>query len=392
MKLGFYIIVTILFSAIVSGVLLDESGYITIYYSSYVIEMSLVVFFILNVIFLSFLILLSKIKKTPSHLINTAQNYKRKNANSLIEKSYLNLLQGNYKRAEKYAVKASNYSDTPLLAYSQAALAADHINSKNNRDKWIKEAHDRLPYAKEAILLLQAKFQFIDSNYIAALEYTNKIIDINPANSEAINLLKEIYLEQKDWDNLRKIFPKLKKSKKFDKSELYPLETKIFTGAISSVNNIELLQNIWKATNHITKKDENFVILYCQKLVENKHDETASKIITNFLKKSYSYKLICIYTSLNYDETKICIKKIHLWMKTFGHRAELLLAAANICIKGKLWGQSHRYLEESLAIELNPEAYMTLGVVLSKLGKNEAANEAFLKGWSLESITRTRTK
>ena len=94
MKLGFYIIVTILFSAIVSGVLLDESGYITIYYSSYVIEMSLVVFFILNVIFLSFLILLSKIKKTPSHLINTAQNYKRKNANSLIEKSYLNLLQG----------------------------------------------------------------------------------------------------------------------------------------------------------------------------------------------------------------------------------------------------------------------------------------------------------
>ena len=58
MKLGFYIIVTILFSAIVSGVLLDESGYITIYYSSYVIEMSLVVFFILNVIFLSFLILL----------------------------------------------------------------------------------------------------------------------------------------------------------------------------------------------------------------------------------------------------------------------------------------------------------------------------------------------
>ena len=78
MKLGFYIIVTILFSAIVSGVLLDESGYITIYYSSYVIEMSLVVFFILNVIFLSFLILLSKIKKTPSHLINTAQNYKRK--------------------------------------------------------------------------------------------------------------------------------------------------------------------------------------------------------------------------------------------------------------------------------------------------------------------------
>ena len=33
---------------------------------------------------------------------------------------------------------------------------------------------------------------------------------------------------------------------------------------------------------------------------------------------------------------------------------------------------------------------MTLGVVLSKLGKTEAANKAFQEGLSLDSITRTK--
>tara|TARA_B110000003_G_scaffold89071_3_gene91099 strand:+ start:1161 stop:2333 length:1173 start_codon:yes stop_codon:yes gene_type:complete len=390
MKLGFYIIITILLSAVISGILAEESGYISIYYSTYVIEMSLVIFFIINASFFLFLYFLSKIINTPSLLIIKAQKYKQENANSFIEKSYIKLLQGDYKRAEKYAIKAFSHCDTPLLAYSQAALAADHIDSKNNRDKWINIAYDRLPYAKEAILLLQAKFQFIDGNHKAALEYTEKIIAVNSENPLAINLLKDIYFEQKDWDKLKEILPLLKKLKKSEISELNRLETEIFTGAVNSINDIESLQNIWKTANKITKQDENFITLYCQKLIENNHDETASKIITTYLKKSYSYRLISIYTTLNHDETETSVKKIHLWMKSFGHQAELLLAAANICIKANLWGQSHRYLEESLAIELNPDTYMTLGVVLSKLGKTEAANKAFQEGLSLDSITRTK--
>ena len=131
MKLGFYIIITILLSAVISGILAEESGYISIYYSTYVIEMSLVIFFIINTSFFLFLYFLSKIINTPSLLIIKAQKYKQENANSFIEKSYIKLLQGDYKRAEKYAIKAFSHCDTPLLAYSQAALAADHIDSKN---------------------------------------------------------------------------------------------------------------------------------------------------------------------------------------------------------------------------------------------------------------------
>ena len=213
MKYGFFIVATILASAFVSELLLKDSGYIAIYLPElHVIEMSSTNLFISLFLSDHSFVFLSKKSLVRQILIFKKTNlYKKRNASALLEKSYLMLAQGNYKKAEKYAKNSLQYSDTPLIAYLQGAIAADKQNLHKKRDEWVKDAFKYSTKGNEAILLLQAKFQISDQKLEAAVTTLNKITEKNKSSIEAQHLLKDLYIELKDWQKILDILPALKK-------------------------------------------------------------------------------------------------------------------------------------------------------------------------------------
>jgi uncharacterized protein HemY len=65
MKYGFFIVVTILVSTLVSNLLLKDSGYIAIYFQNYIIEMSLLIFLLVCFLLIIIFLFIKKIFGTP---------------------------------------------------------------------------------------------------------------------------------------------------------------------------------------------------------------------------------------------------------------------------------------------------------------------------------------
>ncbi|MDE0742450.1 MAG: heme biosynthesis HemY N-terminal domain-containing protein [Woeseiaceae bacterium] len=385
MKFGFYIVLTILVSAFITELLLKDSGYVAIYYQDYVVEMSLVIFLLICLALFILLLFSKKIFNSPTLLLKKTMAYKRRHANHLLEQSYLMMAQGNYKKAEKYAKKSLNHCDAPVIAYSQGAIAADQQNLQIKRDEWIRNAYENHPKAREVILLLQAKFQLSDRNFEAALATLSKIKETNNTNKEMLTLMKDLYIELKDWQKILHIMPLLRKFDNLNTPLLNELECKAQIHIINITADTKELHQIWSKASKTLKENDDFTKAFCQKLIINDQEDIASKIITSFLKKNYAYSLVKMYTQLNIDDAQTNQKKITQWIKTHGHRDELLIAVATICQKEKLWGQASRFLQESINITPSAEALFKLGEVLSHLGKTESSNLAFKRALKLQS-------
>ena len=385
MKYGFFIVATILASAFVSELLLKDSGYIAIYYQNYVIEMSLLIFLLVFFLVIILLFFVKKIFGTPNLIFKKTNLYKKRNANDLLEQSYLMMARGNYKKAEKYAKNSLKYSDTPLVAYLQGAIAADKQNLQKKRDAWISNAYENHPKGNEAILLLQAKFQLSDRNFEGASTTLNKIKKINNNSIETLNLLKNLYIELKDWQKILDILPSLRKFETSNISSLEKIESIAYIHIMNTTNDTKKLNQIWSRAPKTLKNNVEFTKVYCQRLITDNQEDLASKTITSFLNKDYDYTLVSMYSQMNIDNAEISQKNIMRWMKTHGKRDELLIAAAAICNKEKLWGQASRYLEESISISPSSEALFKLGEVLSHLEKTKAGNFAFERALKIQS-------
>ena len=104
MKFGLYVVLTILFSAFMTQILVKEPGYVAIHFHDYVVEMSLIVFIVSFVLIILLLTAIKKILRSPRLIIKKTQAHKQKKANQLLEESFLKMAQGKFSDAEKIAV------------------------------------------------------------------------------------------------------------------------------------------------------------------------------------------------------------------------------------------------------------------------------------------------
>ena len=185
MKFGLYVVLTILFSAFMTQILVKDPGYVAIHFHDYVVEMSLIVFIVSFVLIILLLTAIKKILRSPKLIIKKAQAHKQKKANQLLEESFLKMAQGKFSDAEKIASKALKNCSTPVLAYMQVALSADAQKNHKRRDEWIKKAFEEYAYADDIILLTQGKLQIRDKKYEDARATLGKMAEKNNDNITA---------------------------------------------------------------------------------------------------------------------------------------------------------------------------------------------------------------
>jgi HemY protein len=79
------------------------------------------------------------------------------------------------------------------------------------------------------------------------------------------------------------------------------------------------------------------------------------------------------------DSTKQ-LKRAEGWLARHPDDADLLLAAARLCLRNELWGKARSYLETVISLRPTPEAYQVYGRLLNRLGDTDAAAEAYRSG------------
>ena len=383
MKFGLLVIVALVVGAIGSSLLLTDPGYVVINFRGYLVEMSVPVLVGLMAIvfFLAWMIL--KLFRAPRKLGEAAGRYRTGRAGQRLTRGVIEVAEGNFAKGERLLARAADVSEAPLLNYLQAARAAHLLGQDERRDRWLREAYENLPEAANAVLLTQAELQLDQSQYEPALATLRQIEENSPNHSHALVLLGRLYYRLEDWSHLSDILPKLKKYGRLDDATLTMWSLRVHQEHLESAADGEAVSAAWKNVPKDQKKDIGLLETYYRSLIRTGLHDKAEKEIAADLRREWRPALVRLFGIVDGSDAPRQLKKAENWLKNHGEDADLLLAAARLCLRCELWGKARSYLETVISIRPTPEAYQEYGRLLTQLGESEAAADAYRAGLGL---------
>jgi len=383
MKLGLLVIIALVVSAFAANLLLADPGYVIINFRGYLIEMSVPVLLALFFLIMVSAWLIVKLLRAPRRVGEAAGRYRTGRAGHRLTRGVIEVAEGNFAKGERLLSRAADVSDAPLLNYLQAARAAHLLGQDERRDRWLRQAYENLPEAANAVLLTQAELQLDQAQYEPALATLRQIEENSPNHSRALALLGSLYYRLEDWLHLSEILPKLRKYGRLDDATLTKWSLRVYQEYLESAADGETVMAAWKKIPKDQKKDIGLLETYYGSLIRTGLHDKAEKDLATDLRREWRPELVRLFGIVEGDDAPRQLKKAENWLKNHGDDADLLLAAARLCLRNELWGKARSYLETVISIRPTPEAYQEYGRLLTRLGEGDAAADAYRAGLSL---------
>ncbi len=383
MKLGLLVIIALVASAFAASLLLADPGYVVINFRGYLIEMSVPVLIGLIVLLLFAAWLILKLLRAPRKLGEAAGHYRTGRAGQILTRGVIEVAEGNFAKGERLLARAADVSDAPLLNYLQAARAAHLLGEDERRDRWLREAYENLPEAANAVLLTQAELQLDQEQYESALATLRQIEENSPNHSHALVLLGRLYYRLEDWSHLSEILPKLKKVGRLDNATLTRWSLRVHREHLASATSGDAVIAAWKNVPKDQKQDIGLLETYYSSLIRTGLHDKAEKDLAADLRREWRPELVQLFGIVVGSDAPRQLKKAENWLRNHSDDADLLLAAARLCLRNELWGKARSYLETVISIRPSPEAYQDYGRLLNRLGEGDAAADAYRAGLSL---------
>ena len=383
MKFGLLVIIALVISALAANLLLADPGYVVISFRGYLIEMSVPVLLALFFLTIVSAWLILKLFRAPRKLGEAAGRYRTGRAGQKLTRGVIEVAEGNFAKGERLLAGSADVSDAPLLNYLQAARAAHLLGEDERRDRWLREAYENLPEAANAVLLTQAELQLDQAQYEPALATLRQIEENSPNHSHALALLGRLYYRLEDWPHLSELLPKLRKYGRLDDATLTRWSLRAHQEHLELSADGEAVLAAWKNVSKDQRKDLSLLETYYSSLIRTGLHALAEKELAADLRREWRPELVRLFGIVEGSDAPRQLKKAENWLRNHSDDAELLLAAARLCLRNELWGKARSYLETVISIRPTPEAYQDYGRLLNRLGENDAAAEAYRAGLDL---------
>ena len=390
MKFGAIVVVAVVLSAMAAHFLLGDRGYVAIMFRGYLVEMSVPA--LLGIIAALFLAawLIRRVIQAPRLIGEAAGRYRSGRAGMKLTRGMIEVAEGNFARGEKLLARAASTSDAPLFNYLQAARAA-HLQGKDDRrDEWLKLAYEQTPEAANAVLLTQAEFQLDREQYEQALATLRRIEENSKDHSHALALLGRLYFKLEDWAALAQILPRLEKQSRVKQETLDEWAVRVRTENFANAADGEAVANEWRSLPKRLKDDVTVLEAYYEALMRVGLHDKAEKELSAALKADWRAPLVRLYGRVEGPDASKQLKRAETWLAKRGEDADLLLAAARLCLRNELWGKARSYLETVIALRPTTEAYHEYGRLLTQLGETDAAADAYRDGLGMAAKSSLR--
>ena len=388
MRLGLWAIAVLVLGALLAHFLLQDRGYVLISFRGFIVEMSVPGLVLLLAAAYLGVRLIVKLWRAPRRLGAAMAAHRNRTAGERLTRGLMHMTEGDWARGERLLSRGIRASDAPLVNYLMAARAAQQQGSRDRRNEWLKLAFEELPEAEIAILLTQAELQLDSREDEAALATLQRILGKQPDNPVVIGLLAQVYHALGDKQRLRELIPKLAVAD-------LPSEVKVARvaeglEALGSDPDLDVatLDRLWGTLSARLRQEPELVAWRARALDRLGAGDQAESALRSALKQAWDRRLVEAYGDLKSSAPRKQLKHAEAWLKEHPDDGPLLLAAAKLCIADELVGKARSYLETSLALQPDPAAYALYGQLLSELGEEEAAADAYRTGLGLVSRTR----
>lgn len=389
------LIFTVLLGAVITGIYLhNEAGYIVLVMHNYTIETSIWVViigvFLCSIFIYVFILCVHKLINIPKSFKDWKKLISLHNSQQKTRQGLIEFNEGHWQLAKKHLIDALPNAETPLLNYLTAARAAQEMGDNAQRDNYLREAQQSMPEAKIAVELTQAQLQIANKQWEQALATLQHLRSLTPKHPYVLKLLMKLYEEIKDWQQLIKLLPLMKRYKLIT-GEIFLEKQKNayyqeFLTLIKQDNEnliTDFVQNLPKEL----KQNASINCVYVEYLISIHKEMQAANLLKTLLQKKQDICLIIAYTKLNQDF--LDLKFIESLPKN-NNPAIYKYCLGKICIAKKLWGKAQTYLEESININPSREAYQELGLLFEQENKLTEALESYRNGINACSFTHQR--
>ncbi len=380
MKFALTVVIALVLSLLTAHFLIGDPGYVVINFRGHIFEMSVPILVLVFAVAAFGIWLIWFIVQAPRKLGEAAGRLRAGRAGQKLTMGMIQIAEGNFARGEKLLARAASGSDAPLFNYLQAARAAHLQGQDQRRDEWLKLAYEHTPEAANAVLLTQAELQLDREQYEQALATLRRLDDNSKDHSYAIALLGRLYYRLKDWEQLAKILPRLKKHGRINQETIDKWAVRVYVENLNRASDGESVIAEWKTIPKKLKGDMSLLSAYYMSLMRTDRHEKAEKDLITALKADGRQPLVRLYGLVEGPDATKQLSRAEVWLASHGDDADLLLTAARLCLRVELWGKARSYLETVIALRPTPEAYQVYGRLLNQMGEGDAAADAYRAG------------
>jgi HemY protein len=387
-RLWFFVLLFAL--AVGFGVMIHQDpGYTLFAYQNWTVEMplwlALIFLIIIAFIMIGLLAIFGFIFGGSNRIRVWWSRRRQKKARINTARGLLELTEGHWKQAERYLSKSAEHSDAPLINYLSAAKAAEAQGTIDRRDRYLELAYHASPTAELAVKLTEAKLQYKHGNIDRSITILEALHEEDPKQVEVLRLLSNLYEKKKDWQALFILLPSIKKANLFPaKDEEFQFEKTIYASLLPYFkDDKKLLIDFWNASPRSITSNPDCIYGYATILHQIALDNEAEKLLKNSLNKNWQDNLVDLYGKVTGASPKKQLSFAESLLEREPKNSILYLTLGRLCLKNQLWGKARDYLEESIQLKPNTEAYALLGSLMDRLGEKEKSEQYFKKGLNL---------
>ncbi|MDB4837809.1 heme biosynthesis protein HemY [Marinomonas sp.] len=377
----------------------QDSGYVLVAYNGITLETSiwvLVAAIIISLFVLSWVKRILFITLRPSNsLAKITGNLAQKRASRNTIRGMLELVGGNWSKAEKLLTNSAEKVPYPLINYISAAYAASEQEEAERSKSLLRAAHKATPEAEFAIGFAQSQIQIRQRHYESALASLLRLKKLKPKHKQVIKMLVTVYTKLKDWDALLELTPTLKKDGVFDNENMLELERNAFLALLDKIKYhaklgqdnqdiINEVETLWNKLDTL-QQDEKMSLLYTQTLMTFGDEKKAELFIRSHLNREWCENLMYEYGNIRNIPAKKLLSHCEQWLKYDIVSANLYLVCGRFSQSLMLWGKARDYYEKALSLDSQSEALAELNRLLQALGDNKANHDLMIINLNLAS-------
>ena len=390
MKLLLLGLLALLFAIAIGSIAGSDTGYVMMTISGWTIQTSATLFVI--ILFLGFLtsyvVIRSLVRfwQMPRKIKVWRQHRNQRRAEKYLTQGLIHMTEGRWKKAEHDFCKAAPYSRAPHVNYLYAARAAQELRAVDRRDDYLRLAYHHNPDASIAVGITQAELQLSQEQTEQALATLKHLQHKQPDQLQVKQLLLETYTDLNDWQSVLNLIPSIEKTSLYPREQIQAKQLDAYAGLLKeagSLKNKEKLITIWSNIPRKLKQHPYLIEVYIDERL--KFDDTADceLLLRNALKRQWDNMLVRLYGLVIASDTSKQLAVAESWLQNHARDPVLLLSLGRICKRKKLWGKAKDYLQDSIDVQANPEAYYEFAQLHEHDGSSEEAAMCYEKGLAL---------
>jgi len=366
---------------------LGDPGYVIVGYGGWALETSL--FVVATALFIAFVTLYALIRLVI-HTVRLPRTLSRRRGEKRSRRSQQALLnglietaEGNFEKAERSLIRHAADSGLPLINYLTAARAAHSRGAIEQRDEYLKMAHENMPEAELAVGLIRAELQLSKQQFEDALENLTQLDRIAPSHAAVLRMQHQAYAQMEDWEGVRRLIPSLHANKIMMEAEIRLLETETYSALLKKASERRdpaELEALWKGVPDHIRSAQGIQALYFAAMIEAGGGDAVEGHLAAALTKEWNETLVVLYGEIRFPDPALQLVRAEAWYPKHQNDPVLLRVLGKLSLRAKELPKARSYLERSLGLEESVEGYRLLGDVLLQMKDAPAAAEAYRKG------------